>query len=48
MSARSFSASSPFSAALLFEPIEGSINHHWTKGLVASPDGAKLYAKRPH
>jgi glucose/arabinose dehydrogenase len=22
----------------------GSINHHWTKGLVASPDGTKLYA----
>jgi glucose/arabinose dehydrogenase len=22
----------------------GPINHHWTKGLVASPDGAKLYA----
>jgi glucose/arabinose dehydrogenase len=21
----------------------GRINHHWTKGLVASPDGAKLY-----
>jgi glucose/arabinose dehydrogenase len=22
----------------------GPINHHWTKGLVASPDGSKLYA----
>ncbi len=22
----------------------GPINHHWTKGLVASPDGTKLYA----
>jgi glucose/arabinose dehydrogenase len=22
----------------------GTINHHWTKGLVASPDGSKLYA----
>src|SRR5579863_10096147 len=22
----------------------GSINHHWTKDLVASPDGSKLYA----
>jgi glucose/arabinose dehydrogenase len=22
----------------------GSINHHWTKSLIASPDGAKLYA----
>lgn len=22
----------------------GSRNHHWTKGLIASPDGAKLYA----
>src|SRR5918999_6178261 len=21
----------------------GRINHHWTKGLVASPDGSKLY-----
>jgi glucose/arabinose dehydrogenase len=23
---------------------EGEINHHWTKNLVASPDGSKLYA----
>ena len=22
----------------------GTLNHHWTKGLIASPDGAKLYA----
>ncbi|HEV6968765.1 PQQ-dependent sugar dehydrogenase, partial [Roseateles sp.] len=22
----------------------GSINHHWTKSLIASPDGSKLYA----
>lgn len=22
----------------------GTLNHHWTKGLVASPDGSKLYA----
>jgi len=22
----------------------GSLNHHWTKGLIASPDGSKLYA----
>jgi glucose/arabinose dehydrogenase len=22
----------------------GALNHHWTKGLIASPDGAKLYA----
>ena len=22
----------------------GTLNHHWTKGLVASPDGTKLYA----
>jgi len=22
----------------------GPINHHWTKGLIASPDGARLYA----
>jgi glucose/arabinose dehydrogenase len=22
----------------------GTINHHWTKGLIASPDGSKLYA----
>jgi glucose/arabinose dehydrogenase len=22
----------------------GSLNHHWTKGLIASPDGRKLYA----
>ncbi|HET9907002.1 MAG TPA: hypothetical protein VFQ23_10185, partial [Anaerolineales bacterium] len=22
----------------------GRINHHWTKGLIASPDGSKLYA----
>jgi glucose/arabinose dehydrogenase len=21
----------------------GAINHHWTKGLLASPDGAKLF-----
>src|SRR6185312_4903084 len=21
----------------------GPINHHWTKGLIASPDGSKLY-----
>jgi glucose/arabinose dehydrogenase len=24
--------------------LPGGINHHWTKGLVASPDGRKLYA----
>jgi hypothetical protein len=22
----------------------GTLNHHWTKGLIASPDGSKLYA----
>jgi glucose/arabinose dehydrogenase len=22
----------------------GTLNHHWTKGLIASPDGARLYA----
>lgn len=25
----------------------GPINHHWTKNLIASPDGSKLYAASP-
>jgi glucose/arabinose dehydrogenase len=30
--------------AKLFDLPGGPINHHWTKNVVASPDGAKLYA----
>jgi len=25
-------------------PARGTLNHHWTKDLTASPDGSKLYA----
>ncbi|MGO4502518.1 MULTISPECIES: PQQ-dependent sugar dehydrogenase [unclassified Dyella] len=28
---------------VLFADLPGTINHHWTKSLLASPDGSKLY-----
>jgi glucose/arabinose dehydrogenase len=31
------------SAATEFTDLPGTINHHWTKSMVASPDGSKLY-----
>ena len=27
----------------VFELPAGSLNHHWTKNLIASPDGSRLY-----
>ncbi len=35
---------SPRPATKLADLPAGTINHHWTKDLTASPDGTKLYA----
>ena len=40
----------PFSSNIVTTPVKlidlpaGRINHHWTKNVIASPDGSKLYA----